>query len=168
MRTSDAEDSVVYQTAFLLLCKEMEDRPPTTSGRAQRVRKNLKQGMALAWAASPRSLIRYTLLGILSSAMPPIAVYLGARLVNRIADAQSGHALHFTDMLPIVIGLWIVTGVQRAVGAYMGYGRNLFVRRITNWKHGTACWRRLRRKYDLGRFGWRYPTGMIVSLAPNG
>ena len=33
-------------------------------------------------------------------------------------------------MLPIVIGLWLVTGVQRALGAYMGYGRNLFVRRV--------------------------------------
>ena len=33
-------------------------------------------------------------------------------------------------MLPIVIGLWIATGVQRAIGAYMGYGRNLFVRRV--------------------------------------
>jgi len=34
--------------------------PPDTAGntgRAQRVRKNLKQGMALAWAASPRSLV---------------------------------------------------------------------------------------------------------------
>lgn len=85
--------------------------------------------MALAWAASPRSLIRYTLLGIVSATMPPIAVFLGATLVNRIADARV-HALQFTDMLPVLIGLWIAAGVQRAVGAYMGYGRNLFVRRV--------------------------------------
>lgn len=85
--------------------------------------------MALAWAASPRSLIRYTVLGIVSATMPPIAVFLGASLVNRIADARV-HALQFTDMLPILIGLWIAAGVQRAVGAYMGYGRNLFVRRV--------------------------------------
>jgi ATP-binding cassette, subfamily B, bacterial len=127
----------------------MEDRRPTTRGRAQRVRKNLKQGLALAWAASPRSLIRYTVLGVLSSTMPPIAVYLGARLVNQIADARV-HALHFTDMLPIVIGLWIVTGVQRAVGAYMGYGRNLFVRRVQ-----LEAERRLlaqASKLDLGHF----------------
>jgi ATP-binding cassette subfamily B protein len=101
----------------------------TTKGRARRVRKNLRQGMALAWAASPRSLIRYTLLGILSATMPPIAVFLGASLVNRIADARV-QALQFTDMLPILIGLWMAAGVQRAVGAYMGYGRNLFVRRV--------------------------------------
>ena len=55
-------------------------------GRVRRVRKNLRQGMALAWAASPRALVRYSLLGVLSSIMPPIAVYLGARLVNRIAE----------------------------------------------------------------------------------
>jgi len=61
--------------------------------------------------------------------MPPVAVYLGAELVNRIAQARI-QSLEMWDLLPIVIGLWIVTGVQRAVGAYSGYGRNLFVRRV--------------------------------------
>ena len=107
----------------------MSPDSPATTGRSRRVRKNLRQGMALAWAASPRSLIRYSLLGMLSAAMPPISVYLGASLVNRIAEARL-HSLKFTDMLPILIGLWIATGVQRAIGAYMGYGRNLFVRRV--------------------------------------
>lgn len=118
-------------------------------GRFQRVRKNLWQGMSLAWSASPSSLIRYSLLGILISAMPPIAVYLGARLTNQIAQTQA-HSLHLTDMLPIVIGLWVVTGVQRAVGAYMGYGRNLFVRRVQ-----LEAERRLlaqASKLDLGHF----------------
>jgi len=93
------------------------------------VRDNLRKGMALAWAASPRALVRFSLLGILSSAMPPIAVYLGATLVNRIAEARL-HALRFTDMVPILVGLWLAATVQRAVGAYTGYGRNLFVRRV--------------------------------------
>ncbi len=85
--------------------------------------------MSLAWAASPRSLIRYSLLGMLSATMPPIGVYLGAALVNRIAEARI-HRLQFADLLPILIGLWLTNTVQRAVGAYMGYGRNLFVRRV--------------------------------------
>jgi len=85
--------------------------------------------MALAWAASPQSLIRYSLLGMVSAAMPAITVYLGAVLVNRIAEARL-HSLQLRDMLPIVGGLWLATAVQRAVGAYMGYGRNLFVRRV--------------------------------------
>jgi ATP-binding cassette subfamily B protein len=93
------------------------------------VRKNLRQGLALAWAASPRSLIRYSLLGMVSATMPPIAVLLGASLVNRIAEARA-QSLGLSDLLPIVIGLWIAAGAQRAVGAYMGYGRNLFVRRV--------------------------------------
>ena len=97
--------------------------------RAQRVRKNLGQGMALAWAASPESLVRYSVLGMLSAAMPPISVYLGAELVNQIARARALQ-LHFTDVAPVIIGLWLATGVQRAIGAYMGYGRNLFVRRV--------------------------------------
>jgi ATP-binding cassette, subfamily B, bacterial len=108
----------------------MHDSPPsTTKGRAQRVRKNLRQGMALAWAASPSALVKYSLLGIVNSAMPPITVYLGSTLVNRIAEARL-HTVRFTDMLPIVIGLWLATSAQRAIGAYSGYGRNLFVRRV--------------------------------------
>src|SRR5579864_6131168 len=127
----------------------MPDRPATTKGRARRVRKNLRLGMALAWAASPRSLIRYSVLGMLSAAMPPIAVYLGATLVNRIAGARL-HSLQFKDLLPILLGLWLATAVQRSVGAYMGYGRNLFVRRVQ-----LEAERRLltqASKVDLGHF----------------
>ena len=100
-----------------------------SKGRARRVRKNLKQAIALAWAASPRLLIRYSFLGMVTATMPPIAVLLGANLVNRIAEARV-QSLQLKDMLPTVIGLWMVTGVQRAIGAYMGYGRNLYVRRV--------------------------------------
>src|SRR5262245_30340742 len=107
----------------------MPAEPVKTKGRARRVRKNLKQGMALAWAASPKALLRYSLLGMFSSAMPPVAVYLGASLVNKIAEARL-HSVTFWDLFPIVFGLWLATAVQRAVGAYMGYGRNLFVRRV--------------------------------------
>jgi ATP-binding cassette subfamily B protein len=105
--------------------------------------------MSLAWAASPKSLIRYSLLGILSSTLPPITVYLGASLVNHIADARL-HPLAFKALLPILLGLWLATGIQRAVGAYMGYGRNLFVRRVQ-----LEAERRLLAKastLDLGHF----------------
>ncbi len=115
----------------------------------RRVRKNLRQGLALAWAASPRALIRYSVLGIVSAAMTPISVYLGAALVNSIAEARL-HSLGLTDMLPIVVGLWVVVGVQRAIGAYSGYGRNLFVRRVQ-----LEAERRLltkASKLDLGHF----------------
>jgi len=121
----------------------------TTKGRARRVRKNLRQGMALAWAASPRSLLRYSLLGMASSTMSPIAVYLGASLVNRIAEARL-QRLQFNDLIPILIGLWLAATVQRAVGSYMGYGRNLFVRRVQ-----LEAERRLlakASKIDLGHF----------------
>src|SRR5689334_2250406 len=107
----------------------MEATPSSAKGRARRVRKNLRQGMELAWAASPTALVRYSVLGMLSAAMPPISVYLGAALVDRIAAARL-HALAWSDLLPILIGLWLTTAVQRSVGAYMGYGRNLFVRRV--------------------------------------
>jgi ATP-binding cassette, subfamily B, bacterial len=119
------------------------------TGRIGRVKKNLRQGMSLAWAASPRLLVRYTVLGMFNAIMPPISVYLGAVLVNRISDARV-QSLTFTDILPIVIGLWLVTGIQRAVGAYIGYGRNLYVRRVE-----LEAERRLlakASKIDLGHF----------------
>ena len=81
--------------------------------------------------------------------MPPVSVWLGAELVNRIADARA-HALHITDVLPVIVGLWAATSVQRAIGAYMGYGRNLFVRRVQ-----LEAERRLLAKaatMDLGHF----------------
>lgn len=125
------------------------DASLAAKGRAARVRKNLRLGLELAWTASPSSLIRYSLLGVLNASMPPIAVYLGAALVNRIADARL-HSLRFTDMLPILIGLWITASVQRAIGAYTGYGRNLFIRRVE-----LEAERRLlaqASKVDLGHF----------------
>jgi ATP-binding cassette subfamily B protein len=127
----------------------MEASSPKAKGRIDRVRKNLRQGLSLAWTASPRLLIRYTLLGMFSAVMPPIAVYLGAVLVNRISDARL-HSLHLKDFFPIVIGLWIAAAVQRAVGAYLGYGRNLYVRRVE-----LEAERRLlakAAKVDLGHF----------------
>jgi ATP-binding cassette subfamily B protein len=99
------------------------------TSRLRRVRKNLGHAMTLAWAASPRLLLRYTVLGMFNAVMPPISVYLGAVLVNKIAEAQL-HPMKFQDVLYIVVGLWITFIVQRAVGAYIGYGRNLYVRRV--------------------------------------
>ncbi|HEY6807460.1 MAG TPA: ABC transporter ATP-binding protein [Gemmatimonadales bacterium] len=97
--------------------------------RARRVRKNLRQGLELAWAASPRALIRYSVLGIFGATLTPLMVYLGASLVNQIAQARA-QSLHLRDMVPTIVGLWLATGIQRALSAYAGYGRQLFVRRV--------------------------------------
>lgn len=122
---------------------------PSSIGRVDRVGKNLKQAMELAWAASPHSLIRYSLLGVVNAATAPVSIWLGAALVNRIAEARA-QALPFNDLLIIVIGLWLVFGMQRAIGAYIGFGRNLFVRRVE-----LEAERRLLEKaakVDLGHF----------------
>lgn len=118
-------------------------------GRAARVWNNLKQGMSLAWAASPKLLIRYTLLGMFNSIVPPLQVWLGALLVNKIAEARL-HPLEFNDMLPIIVVLWLSFITQRAIGSYIGYGRNLYVRRVE-----LEAERRLLAKasrVDLGHF----------------
>lgn len=123
--------------------------PDKLRGRIGRVTRNLKLGLSLAWAASPRLLIRYTILGVINAVMPPISVYLGAVLVNKIAAAQA-QSLTFQDILPIIAGLWITIVVQRTLGAYIGYGRNLYVRRVE-----LEAERRLltkASKVDLGHF----------------
>ena len=107
----------------------MKSGTPKPTSRAFRVRANLKKGLELAWAASPKSLVKFSLLGMVNAAMTPVAVYLGAVLVNRIAEASS-HKIPFSELIRVVIGLWIVATLQRTISAYMGYGRNLFVRRV--------------------------------------
>jgi ABC-type multidrug transport system fused ATPase/permease subunit len=127
----------------------MPNGQPQKTNRLKRVRKNLRHAMSLAWAASPRLLIRYSLLGMFNAIMPPISVYLGAVLVNKIAEAQL-RSLQFENILYIVVGLWVTFVVQRAVGSYMGYGRNLYVRRVE-----LEAERRLLEKaskIDLGHF----------------
>lgn len=116
-----------------------------SKSRAARVWKNLRQGMALAYAASPKLLIRYSLLGIVNATMTPVSVLLGSMLVNHIANRSP-----FEAMIPILVGLWAAASVQRALGAYMGYGRTLFVRRVE-----LEAERRLLAKasrVDLGHF----------------
>jgi ABC-type multidrug transport system fused ATPase/permease subunit len=105
--------------------------------------------MSLAWAASPKLLIRYTVLGMFNSIIPPLQVLLGALLVNKIAEARL-HPLEFNDMLPIIITLWLSFIIQRTIGSYIGYGRNLYVRRVE-----LEAERRLLAKasrVDLGHF----------------
>jgi ATP-binding cassette subfamily B protein len=122
---------------------------PKLTGRLARVKKNLGHAMSLAWAASPQLLLRYTILGMINSIMPPVSVYLGSVLVDKISEAQTT-PLQFKDVLPIVIGLWLTFILQRAIGSYMGYGRSLYVRRVE-----LEAERRLltkASKVDLGHF----------------
>jgi ATP-binding cassette subfamily B protein len=97
--------------------------------RINRVRKNLRLAMKMAWDASPRLLTRFSLLGMFNAIMPPISVYLSAKLVNMIAVAHQ-QKITFQAILPVIVGLWFTIVVQRALGAYIGYSRNLYVRRV--------------------------------------
>src|SRR5262245_43924794 len=127
----------------------MEEPVVIKTSRLKRVRKTLGHAMTHAWTVYNRLLIRYSLLGMFNAIMPPISVYLGSVLVNKIAEAHL-HAMQFKDVLYIVIGLWLTFVIQRAVGAYMGFGRNLYVRRVE-----IEAERRLLEKasqVDLGHF----------------
>lgn len=99
------------------------------TSRIRRVIRNLRKTIELAWAASPRALVKYSVVGIVNAAIAPLIVFLGATLVDRLARAQLT-TMHFSDVLPIVVGLWVATVAQRALASYMTYGRNLYVRRV--------------------------------------
>ncbi len=125
--------------------------PPALAGstRTQRVLRNLRKGLELAWGAGPRELVKFTVLGMVTATVQPITVVLGSLLVSRIAAAATGTTT-FRDILPIIAGLWTVSAVQRAIGAYQGFGRDLFVRRVQ-----LEAERRLLAKastVDLGHF----------------
>ncbi len=123
--------------------------PLDTRNRMRRVLRNLRKGLDLAYGAGPRELVKFTVLGMVSATVQPITVLLGSMLVSRIAAGTTGQVT-FGDVLPIIIGLWTVSAVQRAIGAYQGYGRDLFVRRVQ-----LEAERRLLRKaatIDLGHF----------------
>ena len=107
----------------------MKTNKPPFSSRVKRVWKNLKLGLELAWTASPGSFIRFSILGIVNAAMTPVIVYLGALLVNHIAKARV-EPIPFSEILPIIMGLWIVICLHRAISGYMGYAQSLFVRRV--------------------------------------
>jgi len=107
----------------------MKTNKPPLASRVKRVWKNLKLGLQLAWTASPSSFIRFSILGIVNAIMTPITVYLGALLVNHIAKARVA-PIPFTDILPIIIGLWVAICLHRAISGYMGYAQSLFVRRV--------------------------------------
>ena len=123
--------------------------PPDFRSRLQRVRRNLRKGLELAWGAGPRELVKFTVLGMVSATVQPVTVLLGSMLVSRIAGGTAA-AVTFGDVVPIIGGLWTVSAVQRAIGAYQGYGRDLFVRRVQ-----LEAERRLLRKastIDVGHF----------------
>src|SRR5690349_19346068 len=90
--------------------RHMPDGPAPLDSRARRVWKNLRQGLELVLTASPAALVRLSVLGMIGATLTPIQVFLGARLVNQIAQARAqGLSLH--DIIPTIVGLWLATGV---------------------------------------------------------
>lgn len=122
---------------------------PDLRNRTKRVMRNLRKGLDLAWDAEPRELVKFSVLGMVSATVQPFTVVLGSMLVGRIASGRVGQVT-FMDVVPIIGGLWLVSAVQRAISAYQGFGRDLFVRRVQ-----LEAERRLlakASKIDLGHF----------------
>ena len=86
---------------------------------------------------APPSPVRVTLLVLAGQLFMHVALVLTSGAHHHAAGpllgyAAPGHLVMLAAHLcaAVAIGLWLTAGVQRAVGAYMGYGRNLFIRRV--------------------------------------
>lgn len=111
------------------MTKEQSGARNQPASRVRRVTRNLLRAVDLAWAASARSLALYAVLGTISAAMPPVATLLTANLVDALieSDTRSDQSMW---MLSTLLGLWLVTAVQRTTNGYLGLGRHLFARRV--------------------------------------
>ncbi len=113
------------------------------------VRRNLARGIALAWEASPMAFLGTVGVITASALIPPVVVWLGKNLIDLIvAGIQDGGT--FAPMLPTVIALGILTGLQRAVQVYGQNQQQLFGWRVEH--HATRRYLRQASQVDIGHF----------------
>jgi ATP-binding cassette subfamily B protein len=113
------------------------------------VRQNLWRGIKLAWEASPPAFLGTAGVVMASSLIPPLVVWMGKRLIDLIVAGIQGKAT-FDDMIPTVVVLGILSGMQRAFQVYGNNQQQLF-----GWKvemHATRRFLRQASKVDMGHF----------------
>ena len=95
--------------------------------RYTRIRRNLVFSVKLGVAASRILLIKYTVLGMVSSCLPPAGIWLSAELVDMISQGHTGTKSSVTVILLL---LWLIFMGQKSIAAYIANGKNLYVRNV--------------------------------------
>jgi len=83
-------------------------------------RRNFANGIALAWAASPRHFAATAALALGSAALPAVEVWLGKRLVDAVVGADRAAAV------PNAIVLGLAFGAQRVLGNIRMHEQDVF------------------------------------------
>ena len=127
----------------------MEQQQSRSQRAPSRVLRNVRQGLRLAWEASPSGLIGVAAFAAVSAAVPTVEVWLSKRFVDGVIAAQRAGV--------IGLGLWVTVGalglaaaLQRALGVVRGNRQQLFSQHTQN----TADLRLVGKaaEVDLGHF----------------
>ena len=90
-----------------------------------RLRDNIAGGLRLAWEASPREFCIVVALSLFAAVLPPAEVWLGARLVDRVARAVT-RDVPLTNFVPLIATLGIVAAAANALGRIRYQRQDLF------------------------------------------
>src|SRR5215467_8735396 len=109
----------------------MEQQQSRSQRAPSRVLRNVRQGLRLAWEASPSGLIGVAAFAAVSAAVPTVEVWLSKRFVDGVISAQRAGV--------IGLGLWVTVGalglsaaLHRALGVVRGNRQQLFSQQTQN------------------------------------
>ncbi|HKF78306.1 MAG TPA: ABC transporter ATP-binding protein [Candidatus Dormibacteraeota bacterium] len=109
----------------------MEQQYSRSQRVLSRVFRNVRQGLRLAWEASPAGLVGVAAFAAVSAAVPTVEVWLSKRFVDGVIAAQRaggpGAGLWLT-----VVALGLAAALQRALGVLRGNRQQLFSQRVQN------------------------------------
>jgi ATP-binding cassette subfamily B protein len=94
-----------------------------------RVSRNVRQGLRLAWEASPTGLVGVAAFAAVAAAVPTIEVWLSKRFVDGVIAAQRTGGLD-AGLWATVAALGLAAAFQRALGVVRGHRQQLFSQRV--------------------------------------
>src|SRR5215472_15860534 len=109
----------------------MEQQHYRSQRALSRVLRNVRQGLRLAWGASPSGLVGVAAFAAVSAAVPTVEVWLSKRFVDGVIAAQRAGAIGAS--LWVTVGaLGLAAALQRALGVLRGNRQQLFSQHIQN------------------------------------
>jgi len=109
----------------------MEQQHYRSQRALSRVLRNVRQGLRLAWGASPSGLVGVAAFAAVSAAVPTVEVWLSKRFVDGVIAAQRAGAIGAS--LWVTVGaLGLAAALQRALGVLRGNRQRLFSQHIQN------------------------------------
>ena len=108
--------------------EQLQSRPRRAFSRVLR---NVRQGMSLAWEASPAGLVGVAAFAAVSSAVPTVEVWLSKRFVDGVIAAQHAGAPS-AGLWLTVAALGLAAALQRALRVLRGNRQLVFSQQVQN------------------------------------